>query len=51
MPNTDQPQIAPSTIALLQRFFPTWRGDASEPTIPTPAPTRPAPAAAELEMA
>lgn len=36
---------------MLAKLFPKWRGDTSEPTIPTPAPTRPAPAAAELEMA
>lgn len=51
MPNTDQPQIAPSTIALLQKFFPTWRGDASEPALPAPTPTRPAPAARALVLA
>lgn len=44
------PKSDPASI-MLAKLFPTWRGDASEPAIPAPAPTRPAPAAAELELA
>ncbi|WP_310538708.1 hypothetical protein [Phenylobacterium sp.] len=44
------PKSDPASI-MLAKLFPTWRGDASEPTIPAPAPTRPAPAAAEMAVA
>ena len=44
------PQSDPASI-MLAKLFPKWRGDASEPTIPTPAPTRPAPAARALVLA
>ena len=35
---------------MLAKLFPKWGGEASEPALPSPAPKRPAPAAA-LEMA
>lgn len=44
------PKSDPASI-MLAKLFPKWGGDASEPALPTPAPTRPAPAAAEKAVA